>query len=190
MLISTEDNLDNAWSNVVHELHRGVFDKKHPFRFVTLATIADGQPSMRYVVLRAIDEPLDFVVYSDARTLKVSSISANQNVSLLFYHPKKRAQIRVAGIATLHQQDDFAKSHWQNVQGEGKRAYTSIESPGGEIADPEVAHEWQNDFDDKYFTVITIQPKSIEALQLNNTKHLRALFNWNGSEWSKQWIVP
>ena len=85
MLINKWIDLKEVFSTVKHELYRGALDNKHPFRFVVLGTLSDVGPESRYVVLRMIDEQLNFFIYTDQRTEKVKSIELDPRVSLLFY---------------------------------------------------------------------------------------------------------
>ena len=89
MLFSTTDSLADIWQTLLHELHRGALDPKHPFRYLTVATIGEQFPQVRTVVLRQFTADLEFLVYTDARSSKVQELLEVPRVSLLFYHPKK-----------------------------------------------------------------------------------------------------
>jgi pyridoxamine 5'-phosphate oxidase len=191
MLIKTGAQLDEIFQDVQLEIRRGVVDKKHPFRFITLATIQDRIPEARYVVLRKIDEQFNFLVYTDARTAKVKAIQSNPIVSVLLYHPQKRVQIRIQASASIHHQDFLTSEHWTRVQGEAQKAYNSILAPGEVIETPQQAYVWEEElsrFD--YFAVILLKPYKLEILQLNGLEHLRAEFSRTSEEWKGQWLVP
>lgn len=125
------------------------------------------------------------------RSAKIEQLKIQSNVSLLFYHPQKRTQIRVNGQAVLHHQNETALKHWKDVQGEAQKAYNSTLSPGTEISDPQEGFHWQENLSDPAnFCVIEIQPAQIEALQLNGLEHLRITFYQKNSDWQGKWLVP
>ena len=190
MLLTTNTTLDEAWHAVVQEIKRGCVDKKHPFRFITLATIAEGKPTARYVVLRKVDEALNCYIYTDSRTAKIAELQQNDAASLLLYHPRKRVQVRLDGQIALHHQDTISQMHWQHVQGEAQKAYNSVLAPGTTIDNRQDAYEWPENMDDRYFTVLAFKPQAVEALQLNGLEHLRASFEKTHDGWQKSWLAP
>jgi general stress protein 26 len=190
MLFHEQESLSEIFHSVRHELHRGALDHKHPFRYISLATQTAEELDLRYVVLREVDSDMNFYIFSDARTRKVLHANTNPKVAILFYHPKKRVQIRIKGEATVHQQDDISSAMWSKVQGESKRAYSPVVAPGSKIAHPEEAHQWPETMDDENFTVIKISPNYIDALQLNAQEHLRVEFCKNNDDWEMNWIAP
>ena len=189
MLADPGANLKKVFEDVKHEINRGALESKHPFRYVVFNTYSKSIAT-RYVVLRKIDHALNLLIYTDSRSRKVEQIKLDNQVQLLFYHPKKKCQVIVQGKATVHHQDEVSKKHWKNVQGQGKRAYAPTIAPGKTIQEPKEAFEWDYDVDDKYFTVISLAPFEIEMLQLNGSEHLRARFTQSEDDWNKQWIAP
>jgi pyridoxine/pyridoxamine 5'-phosphate oxidase len=190
MLFHEQETLSEIFHSIRHELHRGALDHKHPFRYISLATQTGIELDLRYVVLREVDSDMNLYIFSDARTKKVLQARANPKVAFLFYHPKKRVQIRIKGEATVHQQDDVSLAMWSKVQGESKRAYNPVIAPGNRIAHPKEAHQWPGVMDDENFSVIKISPKYIDALQLNAQEHLRVEFCKANDDWEMNWIAP
>lgn len=189
MLFSDTESISEIWQSLVHELHRGALDPKHPFRFTNLGTIGKSGPEVRTVVIRSITQELDFVIYTDFRSEKVAELSANPLATLHFYHPGKRAQIRIKAKAEIHNQNEVSKSLWPKVQGEAQKAYTSTMAPSTPISDPNEASDWIENGDDRFFAVLRFIPESIEALQLNGLQHLRIIFS-KSENWKGQWLVP
>ncbi|WP_194777329.1 pyridoxamine 5'-phosphate oxidase family protein [Pararhodonellum marinum] len=190
MLIKSSDSLDAVFQTLKHELHRGALDSKHPFRFMTLATGAGQNLSARYVVLRKVDEDLNFYFFSDLRTDKIKALRSNPGTALVFYHPNKRVQIRVKGEAVLHHGNDVAKGFWTRIQGDAQNAYQPIYAPGAIISHPEAAYHWEGKFQDHYFAVIQIIPKHMDLLQLNGQTHIRVGFEKTGKDWQINWLAP
>lgn len=191
MLIKSEDSLKNVFQVIKHELNRGVLDKKHPFRFLILSSQGIEGVESRYVVLRKVKEDLTLMVFTDYRTAKIQQIKTNPKVALLFYHPVKRIQVRIQAEVIVHFKNDVTEDFWQNVQGEGRKAYHSKLAPGKEIDNPNQGHDWHEDMRGQgYFCVLEIRPVEIEALQLNGLEHLRAKFDFLDGSWIGKWLVP
>lgn len=190
MLFTLENSLPEIWANLSHELHRGALDTKHPFRYVTLATVDKESPEQRMVVLRKVDKALNFYFFTDSRTSKVKQIQINPNAEILVYHPSKRIQIRVKGRLQIHHQNELSQEMWIRVQGDAQKAYNSSLSPGSEVADPDLAHDWPTEMDDRFFAVLQFIPERIEALQLNGLTHQRVNFSKKGVDWDGKWLVP
>ena len=65
------------------ELQKSLVQKKHPFRYFTLATLGlEKIPRLRTVVLRKITEELMLTFYTDKRSKKIMHLKENNKVSL------------------------------------------------------------------------------------------------------------
>ena len=187
MLFNSSDAPSQIWQNVLHELHRGALDPKHPFRFLTLATSGAQFPQVRTVVLRQLSPAMEFLVYTDVRTAKVQDLLETPRVSLLFYHPKKQVQIRVKALATLHVANALAQEQWKRVSEKRQSEYKSGLAPGTRIETPDLG--WEADPENAHFSVLKFSPLSIEVLQLAREGHLRMQFEL-ASGWNGTWLVP
>ena len=168
------------------ELSRSNADKKHPFRYFSLSTLAE-YPETRMVVNRKIGQDLSVLLYTDTRTPKVEQIQKNNKVTALFYHPKKRLQIRLKGKASLIQEGhpDFEKYVAKVRQSPSLRDYTTLLSPGSPLATTEVEHG-----SILHFTAILIQPDYLDILLLRREGHLRSLYEKIEEEWVENRLVP
>lgn len=187
MLLSAIDLPAAIWQTLLHELHRGALDPKHPFRYLTLATAGAQFPQVRTVVLRQFTADLEFLVYTDVRSSKVQELLKVPRVSLLFYHSKKQVQVRVKALATIHVEDELAQEQWKRVSEKRRSEYQSKLEPGTQITAPEAG--WESSPDHTHFSVLKFSPLSIEVLQLSKTGHLRMQFDL-ASRWQGVWLVP
>jgi general stress protein 26 len=187
MLLTSSDVPSEIWQTVLHELHRGALDPKHPFRYLTLATAGTHFPQVRTVVLRELTPNLEFLVYTDVRSAKVQDMLEVPRVSLLFYHPKKQVQVRVKALATIHVDDELAQEHWKKISEKRQSEYTSKLEPGTRIENPDLG--WETDIKNAHFSVLKFSPLSIEVLQLAKDGHLRIQFEL-ASRWQGNWMVP
>lgn len=181
--------LKEAWSEVMSQLKRAAADGRHPFRYAVLATVdEEGHPAQRTVVFRGFHNDHELLVHTDSRSAKVQHIRKQSNISLLFYHDRKKLQLRIKGKAVLHDQDELCKREWQERGIKSHRSYTSITTPGSVIEKPEEAYKW--DRSDKYFLLICIIPQQAEFLQLDGDKHLRSRRMYREESAIDHWIVP
>lgn len=95
---------------------------------MTLATAnADGQPSMRVVLLKGITEN-GFVFYTNYLSHKGRDLAENPKASLLFFWPELERQIRIEGITERLPQEEsdvyFASRPFESQVG----AWASLQS--------------------------------------------------------------
>uniref|UniRef100_UPI004048BBBE pyridoxamine 5'-phosphate oxidase family protein n=1 Tax=Algoriphagus sp. TaxID=1872435 RepID=UPI004048BBBE len=187
MLFSATDSFAAIWQTLLHEIHRGALDSKHPFRYLTLASTGKQFPQVRTVVLRQFGADLEFLVYTDARSSKVQELLEAPRVSLLFYHPKKQVQVRVKALATIHVEDELAQVHWERVSEKRRVEYQSKLGPGTRVEAPSLG--WEASLEHSYFSVLKFSPLAIEVLQLAREGHVRIQFDL-ASGWQGVWLVP
>jgi general stress protein 26 len=187
MLITRRNNLDEVLEIIFDEIKRSVVDRKHPFRYLVFSSSAKNASS-RYVVLRGIDSKGRLMIYTDGRSRKVEEIRKNNQVQLLFFHPRKKVQVIISGLASLAD-DSKTDGEWESVQGYARKSYTTAKAPGTPVIKPEDAFDWDDELQSKYFRVILVDPFKVEILQLDGQEHLRAIYN-KETEWKGSWVVP
>lgn len=190
MLFSTEDSLEKVFRIIKQELHKGALDPTHPFRFFSLASHTAIELDVRYVVLRKMDEEMALFFFTDYRSSKIKQFKNKAHAALLFYHPEKRAQIRVRGNVEIHHQNELSRVFWSTVQGDSKKAYNPTIQPGEIITDPQTAYNWPSELDDRYFCLVKVIPIQIEALQIHGSNHVRVLFKKKQVTWDMNWLAP
>jgi hypothetical protein len=187
MLLTSTDTPAKIWQALVHELHRGALDPKHPFRYLTLATEGKHFPQLRTVVLRKLSPSLDFHVFTDARSGKVKELLETPRASLLFYHPKKQVQVRIKSTVSFHSEDELAKAYWAKLPAHRQSEYRSTFAPGTPIDSPQAG--WEETATRNFFSVLKFNPLSIDLLQLSKEGHLRLQFDL-ASNWEGTWLTP
>ncbi|RMB59457.1 pyridoxamine 5'-phosphate oxidase [Dokdonia sinensis] len=169
------------------ELVNGHAKKRHPFRYFTLATIEDGKPRQRTVVLRKTLIDLSLVFFTDSRTQKIEDLKQQNVCSALFYHPKQLLQLRITGKAELITDKDEIATYWHTVQESSKKDYTTDRAPGTAIKNPDLVSYSK---EDAHFCPVKIIPTSIEYLRLKRPNHIRVLFTKKDDDWSGEFLVP
>lgn len=171
------------------ELIRSNADYRHPFKLMTLATIdaSTGYPQVRTVVKRHIDSLFSVLIYTDSRSPKMAQIKSNNLISAIWYHPKKKLQVRMDCIAHIVEEDSqLYQDHLLKVkQSKSVEDYTTSLAPGTEFSGFEVEHR-----DKIHFSLIQLNPTRIEVLKLSSEAHQRASYiNVNG-QWKESILVP
>lgn len=185
--------LDETWQH----LTSAVETEAHPWRLGTLATVFDGRPRVRTVVLRDVQpEARELICYTDRRSDKVSELEASPWIEWVTYDPVTRVQIRLRGNATIHSDDERAAQHWQNSSPEHRRGYITVSAPGTK-ADSAVSNLPDYLFDRlpndeeaqlgyENFAVIVCRIEHLDWLQLRRNGHLAAQFLWT-DKWDGDW---
>ena len=180
--------LEDVYQNIWQQLRRGQNDKKHAFRFGTFVTMNDNFPNPRTVVLRkAVQPDAQIWLYTDFRSPKVRDINTNNNVSWLFYNPKKQEQLRLYGKAEVLHNEEINREIWQSLPDYGKTDYLTRQAPGS-IKKNDSKRLLSAKNADNFCVVIT-KIHLIDWLQLSREGHLRARFEYINDEWQGNWLV-
>tara|TARA_B100000767_G_scaffold275683_1_gene314274 strand:+ start:7254 stop:7793 length:540 start_codon:yes stop_codon:yes gene_type:complete len=172
------DSCIEEWNNVLR-------NKKHPYRFFTLATSYNNMPSIRIVVLRDFNfDTMDFTIYTDARSSKIFSIKNNAKISLLFYDSEKRIQVRVQANCILFQEDDLL---FEKQPLDSQKAYNTDLAPGTPIDSITSVSFLKKE---NHFIKLVFRANEIDFLKLNKDNHVRAYFKFTNSNWQGEFRVP
>ena len=195
MLIKKDHSLETAFTDVHDQLKRAGVDNNHKFRFFSVATLnrdEEAIPQSRMVVLRSFSDDWSFEFYTDYRSSKVNEIESHPVISALFWDPSKRVQVRIEANVTLHNRDDVAQERWKDVQGDARKAYTSLQAPGTPVDAPGEAHQWPESLSSDHFCVAVCRTSEIKALQISGMEHIafKARRGSANDEWVKSWIAP
>ena len=178
--------LDQILKDLKSEVRFGYLKKKHPFRYVSLASIENAAPTQRTVVLRDATDDFDLIIYSDNRSNKVQQLDKNSKASLLFYHPKKLLQIKVEGHVELVRSGKAYENYWSRVQGVSQKDYITKHAPGTPIDQPDLVDYKE---DEHHFCVLKLIPETLEYLQLSRPNHIRARFD-ESNDWEGHYLNP
>ncbi|MCC5944793.1 MAG: pyridoxamine 5'-phosphate oxidase family protein [Bernardetiaceae bacterium] len=184
---TSQDYYQKTWQ----QLRRATADKRHPFRYFTLAsTDSLGQAQQRVVALRKIDNSRRLWIYTDYRTQKIADFKQNPHASLLFFHPKKWLQLRLQARAQVHYQDEVSRQIWNALPAHSRKDYTTAQAP---------ATPMTQDFDEvayldteNYFCRLSFEIETIELLQIRREGHHRLLFSdlQSEQEATAEWLIP
>lgn len=186
MVVSGIEDFLALWRN---QLSRAAADQGHPWKTPVLSTLSQDAVHQRILVLRKYESPRTVIFYTDSRTQKVADLSVNPQISLLFWDPRKKLQLRLQGTAELLSKGDFAEAEWEKAQQGNTSDYRSVGIPASPISTPEEG--WQTS-EQSHFMVIKITFTNAELLQLRREGHLRADFQFIESEksWQGEWLIP
>ena len=195
------DSLEGVLRQVWKMLTRGVSHFNDPFHWPILGTTGKNGISLRTVILRQFLLPERILVcHTDARADKVQEISNCDKVSWLFYHPKKKVQLRISGHATLHADDHFADDQWAATKIISRLNYCASEPPGTPTDKPssgipdfllnKIPTLLESERGRKNFMVIACKIESMDWLILQAVGNRRARFDWDENGLSARWLIP
>jgi pyridoxamine 5'-phosphate oxidase len=195
------DTLDGILNEVWAMLKRGVTNYKDPFHCPVLGTTGGDICSMRTFILRQFMLPDRVLVcHTDIRAAKVQEISDSDGVSWLFYHPKKKVQLRISGHAVLHGDDQFADEQWAATRITSRLNYCAVESPGTSVDRPtsglpdfmlnKVPSLLESEKGRKNFMTIACRIDSMDWLVLSVLGNRRARFDWDENRLNATWLIP
>lgn len=195
------DSLTDVLVSAVSLLAAAASDPAHPARKLVLASISDGHPRARTLILRAFDGDTRTIrLHTDARSGKCAELDANPGVAVHFYDPDADIQVLLKGVATVHRSDRYADAAWAGSTPASRRAYMAVGEPGSPSPEPvsglpaEVegrvpeAHEVEPSRHN--FAAIEIRFDELEWLALSPAGNRRARFRWSGDERKETWLVP
>jgi pyridoxamine 5'-phosphate oxidase len=167
-----------AWRRIADSLAAAAGSSRHPFHLLSLATVnADGAAEARTVVLRGFDEPKREVrFHTDARSGKAAAIRRDARVSLHWYAPEMKLQIRIPATASIHHADDIALHAWRASPPMSRACYTAAHAPGEPLASFPAAPSAPAAGDDTglaNFCVVRCRFDSVELLTLHAAGHER-----------------
>ena len=195
----TQYNLSTLEQDCWERLITGAVKSRTPFHTPSIATIHQGDVSLRTVVLRkTLPTERELRFHTDIRSPKWQELSQNPSISALFYDGIERIQIRVKGKAFLHHTNEITAEAWQKTSLSSRKCYLTVFSPSSFTE--ESSSGLSEDIENENFTlaesesgysnfgIVSIHVQSIDWLWLNHAGHRRAFFDYEKG--SFQWMVP
>ena len=194
-------NLDEILQDCWHRLINGTNSSKHPFHSPSIASINEGAPEIRTVILRKVI-PADniLIFHTDYRSPKIIQLKNNNILSWLFYDAKSRLQLRVKTTATIHYKDAISFKRWNDSRLESRKCYLAEPAPSTraesstdglppnledkDLTDENVLYGYD------HFAVIENKVIEIDWLVLNHDGHRRAKFLFSDQGVDKFWMIP
>ena len=159
--------------------------RKHPYRFFVLGTVANSRPELRTVVLRDFNsDSMEFTIFTDARSSKVSSLNKNETVEILFYNPEKLTQVRIQAQCLLKERDDTL---FREQALASQKDYTTVLAPGSRIDSVSSTSFLQ---EEHHFMKLVFQATQLDYLELRRPVHIRALFKKVKESWIGEFRTP
>ncbi|MBK8148805.1 MAG: pyridoxamine 5'-phosphate oxidase family protein [Acidobacteria bacterium] len=195
--ISHGEILKLVWKN----LDLGTLDRHHPFHLGVFATIDDGEPRTRTVVLRRFwRKPRALAFPTHAGAPKVLQILANPKVSWLFYNPADGLQVRIRGTAEIITDGALHEEQWLATELLSRRCYVG-ETPSQvskkptsglpeSLVDRKPTRE-ESELGKYNFVVVRSTIDEVDCMELDVRGNRRSLFRWNSAgEIESKWLTP
>jgi hypothetical protein len=176
-----------AWGLLQDGARRG----RAAFHTPVLASLRDGQPQARTVVLRVADPTTrELICHTDQRSPKIRGLEADGAVVWVFYDPAAKLQLRMSGQVTLHHDDELSASRWAASRPGSKLCYQNPYAPGAQVESPESAHPERKVNGYANFTALRCAVERFDWLYLDARGHRRACFDWHDGGWRGSWLAP
>lgn len=164
-----------------------------PFTLGYLGTVASGgQPRVRAVILRAVDERRGAVAFAtDSRTAKVGELAKNARAALTFYDPERDVQLRLDGRAEIVTDSAVRREVWEKLGAASKRLYDKPEVPGTLLA--EGVSDGRGTGDEaafERFAWVRVTVDAIDAVDLSGAEHIRCRHTRGVDSWVSERLVP
>ena len=185
-MTSTKPALDEFLKDAFSQMTRSNADHKHPFRYVVLATMSEGDIKQRTVVHRKFLEPGISHICTDSRTKKIADVESNPYASLLFYDNKKKLQISVSSRVEVVKEGVLYDEYLGQISEHTLLDYSAVPRPGMKITD---SSSFEGG-DELYLNVLLLHWYSIDLLQLDRNGHKRAKYERVTDRWEGSWVVP
>ena len=185
----------SLWQQCADSLTAATASARHPFHLVTVATVAAASgPDQRTVVLRSFDPAAGTISFhTDIRSTKVGQLAAYPQVSLHWYDPAARVQLRISATAAVHHQDDLAVKAWTRSRTTSRACYTATNGPGTTVETFPAAPSIPLDDDPSglvHFAIVICRFSTIEILTLHADGHQRVRVQLQDQPISWQILAP
>ncbi|MFC3229805.1 pyridoxamine 5'-phosphate oxidase family protein [Marinibaculum pumilum] len=195
MLPQSADDLDGILDAAWRLLAAGAAGDARAWNRPALATVrADGAPSVRTVVLRAVDAQARCLrLHTDSRSAKVAELGAEPRSALHVYDAGAAIQLRLDGAVSVHRDGGLVDGAWAASRLSSRICYRVEPGPGTPIPAPEHGHPPAGGDPDAgrgRFAVLLFAVTRLEWLYLGADGHRRAAFDWPQGRLSRQWLVP
>jgi pyridoxamine 5'-phosphate oxidase len=163
------------------ELARATKDRHHAWRTPVLATVQDGQPHARTVVLREVHASTSqLLFYTDGRSAKVSQLSNQPDALLVFWSKRLNWQLRTQVSVTVHATGQLVETIWTRVSQSASSAdFLSPCAPGTALPGAKTTAA----SDQHHLVVISAEVQEIDWLELANNGHRRARIRTDAWDW-------
>jgi hypothetical protein len=197
--MAMDDELRDAIDGVWRLLGRGSADRRSPVHTPVVASVRDGLPETRVMVLRAADRATATLrFHTDARSPKCLSLDGGA-VSVLAYHPGEAVQLRLGGVADVVREGALVDGIWAQATPFARRCYMVEAAPGSDLSTagsglpPDVEGRKPTLAElvpaRANFALVLVRVTSIDWLHLAQTGHRRARFAVTNG-WQGDWLVP
>ena len=197
--LSREDVLSQIWAL----MEEGALDGQSPLHIPVVATVdSRGAPQARILVLRKVDPVRRVLGFStDARSSKVADLSHTSGVSVVFYDPSTRTQIRAQGRSSVHRGDKIAEEAWQVASVMARRCYRCSPGPGTAVTSSTSglpSEMLQNSIDEtdiargfENFVFAKMSVERLDWLYLTSDGNRAARFEWDADgKLESTWRIP
>lgn len=187
-------SLDEIYRAIWKKLEHAVRHRDSAWHLPVLATVRDGKPELRTLVLRgALPEKNTVWMHSDLRSPKCQDLKNCSAASMHFYDSLDRWQLRLNGTIQLDSNSESTETTWKKVSASAKRCYQGPFAPGTRSSElthnlPQgsVSGEWGRE----NFTRLLFFVEKMDWLFLRADGHHRAQWIQQDGVLTASWVNP
>lgn len=199
--ISEKPSLTDLETRLWQWLENAAKDAKDPMHTPVIASIGNGLPQMRTVVLRKVlGKTKELRFHTDLRSKKVEELKLQPDIAILGYNSQTRIQLRLNAHVVLEHNNNITLETWQQTRPDSKKCYavelapgTAIDEAGDYLPLPnnQIWPAAMLELGYPNFVVARCLVYKAELLMLNSSGHLRCGFNYNQHKLQQaMWLVP
>ncbi|HEY2365535.1 MAG TPA: pyridoxamine 5'-phosphate oxidase [Polyangiaceae bacterium] len=164
---------------------------------MALATVTDGQPSVRMVLLKERDAR-GFVFFTNYGSRKGRELTANPHAALLFFWPTLQRQIRIEGTVERVAREESAAYFRTRARGAQVGAWASLQSEivsrrelDARVSEIEAEYEGREVPVPPFWGGFRVKPASFEFWQGRTHRlHDRLRYVPDGAAWRIERLAP
>lgn len=181
--------------HVLGALQDAARNEASPWRWPVLASRDEtGRPRTRIMIVRHFDaEACEIELHTDARSAKRAELVHDPACALLFFDKKEMIQIRIAGTARLHREDEIAEAAWTRAPASSWSDYAGQPGPGAVIPAPARLERDPGPDGERArenFAAIRIALREGDWLHITEPEHRRARIDFTAEPAEWVWTAP
>lgn len=180
--------------SALNQMVRGVKDRRSGFHIITVASVYEGLPQLRSVVMRGcVAARAEVVFHTDRRSPKFKALLAEPHAAIMAYDASAKLQLRLEGVVTLYADGEKTRQVWAGMSASSRAGYRIDCNPGDDLADGVFSAELvHNEADaERNFAICVLTFSKADVLHLKASGHQRAkaAFGADGVLQTARWVA-
>ncbi|MEM9695917.1 MAG: pyridoxamine 5'-phosphate oxidase family protein [Myxococcota bacterium] len=158
-------------------------------RYAQLATVEEGRPRCRTVVIRAVGDDGALTVATDRRSAKLAQLTHQPWAEICWYFGATRQQYRLSGTIVIETESAPLLRHWQSLSTGARRSFF-WPPPGQPKAEAAAFATEDRDRPPANFAWLSLEPREVDLLELKSDPHRRRRWRLETAGWACTELNP